>query len=174
MPDSHDHLELRKRSMRLLAIGCLAVLTSIAGCNNTIDPASAVAKANETNLQRLANLYFAYQMSNDTFHGPADEATFKQFIKEFDPEKLKRIGIDPGATDALFISDRDREPFKIRYGVVGGVMGCSEPVIFEAAGAEGVRAVGFLNMTQREVDEDEYESLWEGKTPPAPSGATRR
>ena len=149
--------------MRLLAIVFMAVVTSVAGCNNTADPTHAVAQANATNLQRLANLYFAYQMDNATFQGPADETKFKQFIQNFDAEKLKRIGIDPSAVDALFIGDRDGEPFKIRYGVVGSVMGSTEPVIFEATGVGGQRLVGFLNMSQREVDETEYETLWAGK-----------
>ena len=149
--------------MRLLAIVFIAVITSVVGCNNTADPTHAVAQANATNLQRLANLYFAYQMDNSTFQGPADETTFKKFIQNFDVEKLKRVGIDPSAVDTLFIGDRDGEPFKIRYGVVGSVMGSTEPVIFEATGVGGQRLVGFLNMSQREVDETEYETLWAGK-----------
>ena len=47
------------------------------------------------------------------------------------------------------------------------MMGCSEPVIFEAEGADGKRMVGFLNMEQREVDEAEYNDLWAGKFEPA-------
>ena len=45
-------------------------------------------------------------------------------------------------------------------------MGSSEPVIFEAVGVDGKREVGFLNMTQREVDAAEYDQLFAGKGRP--------
>ena len=67
----------------------------------------------------------------------------------------------------LFVSPRDNQPFKIRYGVQGSIMGSSEPVIFEATGVDGKREVGFLNMTEKEVDAAEYDALWAGKAAPA-------
>jgi hypothetical protein len=121
---------------------------------------------NETNIQRLANLYFTYQMKNG-WQGPSDETAFRQFISTYNPKKLARIGIDPSAVDELFVNERDGEPFKIRYSVSGSAMGCSEPVIFESVGVHGKRTVGFLNMEQRAVDAAEYESLWSGTAQPA-------
>ena len=105
----------------------------LVGCSSRTDPDSAIASVNETNLQRLANLYFTYQSKHE-WRGPANEAEFKSFLRKYNPAKLTRIGIDPNAIDGLFISERDGEPFKIRYGVVGSAMGCSEPVIFESTG----------------------------------------
>jgi hypothetical protein len=146
----------------------LAVVASaalLAGCGGAADPADALAQANSSNIQRLANLYVSFQSRNE-WRGPADEAAFKGFIRAYSPDKLKRIGVDPAAVDALFISERDNGPFKIRYGVPGSAMGSSDPVIFESTGVDGRRQVGFLSMTQREVDAAEYDQLWSGNAAP--------
>jgi hypothetical protein len=149
----------------LLLGGCL--LTGVlSGCSNGSDPSAAIARVNETNLQRLANLYFTYQ-SKHNWRGPGDEAEFKAFLRSYNPDKLTRIGIDPNKLDELFVSERDGQPFKIRYGVPGSAMGSSEPVIFEATGTNGTRLVGFLNMEQREVDAAEYDALWSAAPKPA-------
>ncbi len=145
----------------------------MAGCSNSSDPTNALAKANETNLQRIANLYFAFQTEND-WRGPADEAQFKKYIHSINPDKLTRIGIDPAKIDELFISERDGQPFKIRYGVPGNVRGSSEPVVFEATGDGDKRLVGFLNMQQREVDAAEYDSLWSATAPQTPQREIRQ
>lgn len=138
----------------------------LAGCGDSSDPNAAIAAVNQQNIQRLANLYFTYQMKHE-WHGPPDEQAFKQFLRGYNPDKLTRIGIDPNNIDKLFVSERDGEPFKIRFGVLGSAMGSSEPVIFEAKGINGQRNVGFLNMVQREVDDAEYNDLWAGRMPPA-------
>jgi hypothetical protein len=131
------------------------------GCSGEVDPATAVAKVNENNIQRLANLYFTFQMKHN-WHGPSDEAEFKNFLHNYSPSKLTRIGISPNAIDEIFVSERDGQLFKIRYSVLGSSMGSSEPVVFESVGVGETRQVGFLDMTQREVDAAEYEKLWQG------------
>jgi hypothetical protein len=155
------------------AVYCGCLLGGILiGCTSQTDPDSAIASVNETNLQRLANLYFTYQSKHD-WRGPANEAEFKSFLRGYNPAKLTRIGIDPNAIDGLFISERDGQPFKIRYGVVGSAMGSAEPVVFESTGDGERRLVGFLNMQQREVDETEYNSLWSATASPAPQRENR-
>lgn len=153
----------------LLATLLVALAT---GCSSGDNAASALATANNSNLQRLANLYVAFQSEHD-WRGPNDETEFKTYLRSIDPAKLERIGIDPNSIDALFISERDGQPFAIRYGVRGSVMGSAEPVIFEAVGDGSKRLVGFLNMTQREVDPAEYDSLKSGQTPAAPQRNSR-
>jgi hypothetical protein len=147
---------------KLYLAGCWVFVGLLIGCSGNADPQDALAKANETNLQRLANLYVAYQTEHN-WVGPPDEAKFKEFLRFYSPKKLTRIGIDPAATDQLFVSERDGQPFKIRYAVVGSMMGSQEPVVFESAGVDGKRLVGFLDMSQREVGNDEYERLLAGK-----------
>ena len=155
----------------LLALSLILTVCPV-GCGSP-DPADLLAEANDTNIQRLANLYQAYQ-SRHNWRGPQDEEEFKTFLKGWNPEKLARIGVDPKAIDDVFISARDGQPFKIRYGVPGHVLGSDAPVVFEATGVDGRRMVGFLNMTSREVDAEEYDRLWSGAADPAENSAPPR
>ncbi len=156
----HTQMNTCKSTLMCLLPSLLAPILTV-GCSGEVDPAAAIAKVNESNIQRVANLYFTFQMKHN-WHGPSDEAEFKSFLQNYNPSKLTRIGISPKAIDEVFISERDGQPFKIRYSVLGSSMGSSEPVIFESVGVAGRRQVGFLNMTQREVDATEYEKLWQG------------
>ncbi len=122
-----------------------------------------LAAANDNNIKRVTNLYAAFQ-SRHNWKGPKDEADFKSFLNNWNPKKLSNIGVDPNAIEEVFISNRDGEPFKIRYGIPGHVLGSDDPVAFETTGVDGKRMVGFLNMTTKEVDAAEYDSLW--KQPP--------
>lgn len=140
---------------------CL-VVGATTGCNTSVSPDDAVAAANSTNIQRVTNLYLAYQ-ANNNWIGPADEAALKDFIRGLPESQLTRIGVNPGQLDELFISDRDSQPFKIRYKVLGNVRGSEEPVVFEAEGSGGQRMVGFLNMSQREVDSAEADAMFAAK-----------
>jgi hypothetical protein len=142
-----------------MVVGLAATILS--GCS-PVDPKDSLAAVNSNNIQRLANLYFTYQSRHD-WRGPANEGQFKAFLKNYNPEKLARIGIEAGKIDEIFINERDGQPFKVRYGVPGSAMGSSEPVIFEAEGVDGVRLVGRLNMTQEETDAAKYEELWGSK-----------
>jgi hypothetical protein len=151
--------------------GCLLTAVLV-GCSRRTDPDSAIASVNATNIQRLANLYFTYQSQHE-WRGPANEAEFKSFLRGYNPHKLTRIGVDPNSLDTLFTSERDGQPFKIRYGVLGSAMGSSAPVIFESAGDGKERLVGFLDMQQREVDESEYNALWSATTSHAPNRENR-
>jgi hypothetical protein len=137
----------------------LVTVALLAGCAGEIDPDGAVAAANSSNIQRLTNLYLAYQSENG-WVGPADDALLKDFIRGLPLSTLTRINVDPGNVDAIFVSERDGQPFKLRYKVLGNMMGSTEPVVFESEGVDGKRMVGFLNMTQREVDSTEYDSLF--------------
>lgn len=139
---------------------CLVLLSLGTGCSET-DPKDLLAEANDQNIQRLANLYEAYQ-SRHNWRGPKSEEELKSFLKSWNPQKLANIGVEPGTVDQVFVSERDGQPFKVRYGVPGNIMGSDAPVVFEATGIEGMRMVGFLNMTSREVDAAEYEELWSG------------
>lgn len=154
-----DGITCMNPTVRILAYLLLMGLSP--GCSSP-DPTDLLAQANNSNIKRLANLYEAYQ-SRHNWRGPQNEEQFKSFLKSWNPKKLERIGVDPEAIDNLFISGRDHQPFKIRYGVPGHIMGSDEPVIFESAGVDGKFLVGFLNMEQREVSEDEYQQLFESK-----------
>jgi hypothetical protein len=149
------------------------LLVALAGCSGN-DTASQVAAINTSNIQRLANMYSGYQNMKSS-GGPKDEKDFKAFIKNFDPAKLKMRGIDPNGLDALFTSERDGKPFKIRY-QVGGGRGSEAPVIFEQVGKEGKKQVGYTGLSKvEEVDDARYAQLWSGKSAPTvdPKAAVR-
>ena len=75
----------------------IAMLT---GCSSD-HTASDVAAKNKTNIQRLANLYAAYQNMKSS-GGPKDEADFKEYIKGYPSDKLKMMSIDANNLDELF------------------------------------------------------------------------
>ncbi len=155
----------------ILVVGLLSLSLSLGGCGG-YTPESALRDANRTNIQRLANLYTQYQFSNK-FKGPADEATFREFIQGPGRESLEKMGITLTSVDDLFINERDGEPFNIRYGVPTSTRGSKEPVIFESEGKGGKRMVAFLNMVQREVDAAEYDQLWSSKPAAKPDAGDR-
>jgi hypothetical protein len=164
---------MREIELTRFVVLCSCLLGGVfTGCSRGTDADSAIAHANATNIQRLANLYTTYQSEHE-WRGPANEVEFKTFIRKIDPLRLSRAGVDPNALDKLFISEGDGQPFKIRYGVMGSSMGSSAPVVFESVGDGKGRLVGFLNMQQREVDESEYNTLWSEKVSPAPQRGNR-
>jgi len=111
-----------------LRLTAAALLAGLAGCSGGNSVADKVAAMNPSNIHRLSNLYAAHQMFKNG-QGPADEAAFKGFVREFPADKLKMMGVDPNNGDAVFSSDRDGKPFQVRY-QVGGGRGASDAVVF--------------------------------------------
>ena len=122
-----------------------------------------IANANDSNVKRLATMYSIFQTQHG-FRGPKDESTLRQFIGEQDPQRMKVAGMDVSDVSSLFVSERDNQPFKVRYGVNTVIRGPAMPVVFEAEGIEGKRQVGFTNGPMKEVDDAEYEKLWNSET----------
>ena len=118
-----------------------------------------LSEINGNNLERVVNLYYSYQKAHN-WVGTPNESAFRTYVEEFDPVKLKRIGIEPGQTSKVFFSERDGQPFRIRYGVMGSMMGSNKAVVFEAVGEGGKRWVGFLDNHEEAVDESEFDRLW--------------
>ena len=144
--------------LKFSGVGLLLIsLVGLTGCGG-MTPESSVAESNKTNMQRLGNMYQMFQFKNQ-LRGPRDEAEFKEFIRGVNPKVLEPRGIDPNDLDSLFVSQRDKEPFAIRYNVPSGPRGSDEPVIFENTGNGGPRMVYFLNMIMREVEAEEYNNL---------------
>ena len=141
-----------------------ACFVIIAGCGGT-NSDKMFADATDSNAKRLGTLYAQYQVSNRDarFLGPADKDAFVTFIKEQNARGLERIGVDPDNLEPLFVSERDQQPFKIRWEVQGVSRGPAQPVIFETAGRDGTFVVGFTGFIQKEVDQAEYDRLWSGE-----------
>ena len=149
-------------------VAVTVITVCAAGCSS--DPMTqSIANSNRSNIQRLANLYTAYQI-NHQWKGPKTQEEFKAFIKGFDATRLRQMGIDPSQTDSLFASDRDGKPFKVRWDVPGG-MGVCAAVIFEQEGRGGTKQIGFTGGGVEAVDDTRYQNLLAGKE--KPTGADR-
>ena len=142
-------------------IGFLSVLLicglSSSGCASK-DPASRIGEMNDTRIKQLANLYMAHQMRNGS-NGPKDQSAFKSFVQNgMAPHRLEMMRVDPAKVDDLFVSERDEQPFIIKYGQSGGIMS-KLPVVFEKEGRGGMRQVAFTNGQVEEVDDARYQEL---------------
>jgi hypothetical protein len=145
------------------------ILAAVVGCGDKT--ADRVGAMNRSNIQRIGNMYAAYQ-NYKAGRGPQDETDLKEFIKTYDPGKLTMMKIDPNNLGGLFTSERDGKPFKIRYQVSGG-RGSAQAVIFEQDGQAGKKQVGFTGGRVEEVEDATYDKLWAGgETPSASPSAT--
>lgn len=150
-----------------LLLSVLGICFLSVGCGPSFDADSTIKELNATNAQKLVSLYQHHQRRNRG-RGPKDEAAFRKFISETSTYLLDRIDVDPNSLDSLFVSDRDGQPLKIRYGMKGSDRGPSIPTVFEAEGVEGVRIVACTNMVTKEVtDDSEYQQLLKSKGLPA-------
>src|SRR5262245_22699345 len=153
------HRILRTSVLSAAVTSIVALLLSASGCSH--DYSGTVKSLNGSNLQRLSNFYADFQSSR-MGQGPKDETELKTFIQTKTPETLKLMGIDPTNRDAIWVSDRDHKPFKVRYGVLSP-FGAVAAVVFEQDGVGGKRQVGFNNSKVEEADESRYKDLWEGR-----------
>ena len=135
----------------------------VSGCS---DPVGAkIESLNATAPQRLANTYTFFQARNG-YRGPKNEAELKEFCADPHNKKgFERAGIDLSNIDALFVSPRDNQPFRIRYGVAGSPMGFNEPLVFESVGVEGEVMVGFGDSKSKLMSPEEADELFSAKKP---------
>lgn len=135
------------------------------GCGPQHEEAtSIIARINDSNGKRLANLYSIHQMRHN-FAGPVDKAAFVKFIQQgMLPSELDGTGVDPNDVERLFVSERDKTPFFIRYGVVAPTWGPShQAVIFEEQGSRGRVAVFLTGPKVVEIAPAEVPAYREGK-----------
>jgi hypothetical protein len=146
------------RNCWLVAALC-ACLPIAVGCS-TDSVADQVGAKNDSNIKRVVNLYYAFQSTNG-WQGPKDEGALRSFAKSGYPTKnLQLMGIDPNDLGKILVSERDGKPFKIRYGITGGI-GVVNPLVFEQDGVAGKRLVAFTGPVVEEVDEARHKELWD-------------
>ncbi len=148
-----------------LALGLLVL--AISGCGNS-QVATDLKALNKTSIDRIRNAYYLY-MEEHGFRGPKNEKALRKFLTSENAGvqlKLDRMGIDRQDIDKLFISERDGEPFIIRYGLKGVA---DHAIAFEKTGVEGKRFVALGKPV--ECEEAEYEGWLSGKTKPQKPGS---
>ena len=154
---------MKKLQISIASMACLlAVLWLSPGCGPGDVAGDMFAKANDVNIKRLSSLYSVFSAQHG-YQGPKDEAEFKAFIGQQDKKRLKMIGVDPENLDALFISDRDNKPFRIRWELSVKPRQAPIPIVFEEDGEGGKKMVAFSSYVCREVDQEEYDKLWRGE-----------
>ena len=162
---------MNERKLQHILVVFICVLFA-SGCSRN-DPSSRIGEMNDTRIKQLANLYMAHQTRNGS-NGPKDEKAFKDFIQHgMAPHRLEMMRVDPTKVDDLVISERDGQPFVIKYGQSGGIMS-KLPVVFAKEGKAGKRQVGFTNGQVEEVDDLRYQELLQsGKSVGASAGAAK-
>jgi hypothetical protein len=115
-------------------------------------------------MRGLANLYLDCAVPKNG-KGPANEQELKKHIRGLPSFILESNGVDPNALDALFVSERDGEPFVVSYGLsITGISGTSAPVVVhEKTGKNGKRLVAFANTKVELVDEARLQELTSAK-----------
>lgn len=169
------HIALLRKPIKLMKYfaerpaffsGLLIFSVFISGCSSEGPDTGQIAAVNNSNIQKLTNLYSAFQISRYG-PGPKDETEFKHFIKnEMGSYHLGLMQIDANNIDDIFISERDHKPLKVRYGVNGGP-GVVNVLVFEEEGLNGKKQVGLNGGTVMEVDDTQYNEMWSGKWHPA-------
>jgi len=136
-----------------LAVGC--------GGDKTM---TTFKEMNKLNMSKLANSYVMFASVNGNV-GPKDADELKNFIKSDErvPPRLGLSSSDLDNLDAIFVSDADEEPFKIRFGLKIRVDEDRSPLIFDAVGVDGMRRVALADNQIIEVtDAKKYDRMWAG------------
>lgn len=149
---------MRKSAFPLL----LLATVFYSGCSRSPNPDNMFAERFDTKIKQLAVLYTTYQTRNN-WTGPADDAEFRNYIDGVSETRLGRLGITKNQIDDLFQSERDGQPYRIRWGMTGGNGVPPKPILFEAEGADGKYMVGFTNGTSQEFAQEDYDKLWAGQ-----------
>jgi hypothetical protein len=147
-------------SFAFKVIWLVLLLSAVVGCSGD-RIASSVAAQNDSNIKRAVNLYSAYQLTHG-YQGPKNEQVLRDFVAShgIPIKNLEMMGVDPSNLDNVFKSERDGKPFKIRYGVTGG-MGVSDALVFEDQGVDGKKLVAFNGPVVEDVDDARYKDLLE-------------
>ncbi len=139
------------------------LLAGWVGCNRGSDLDNMVAKATDSNIKRLSKMY-SMCMKNNDWRGPENRQALHSFIARLNPDQLRAMGIEPDDIDSIFVCERDNVPFKIRWNLRSSILNPPLPIIFESTpSSQDLYQVGFLGNIVKEVDQSEYDRLWNGE-----------
>jgi hypothetical protein len=141
------------RSLGLIALAVLA------GCG-----ADPLASKTAQRLKGIAEIYLSYAAAKSG-GGPESEAVFKKYMKSVDAIQLEMAKIDPKAIDDVFVSERDKQPFVIVYGLsITRISGDSKEVLaYEKTGENGKHLLSYINGKVDHVSADQLQSLLAAK-----------
>jgi len=137
----------------------LGVSIVMFGCGPP-DIAAEFREKNKTHVAKVSTCFKIYGSRNGN-QGPENQEELVEFLKgERVAKNLERLGVNPEEIDAIFVSERDGKPLKIKWGVKMNPED-PKPIAFETVGVDGIRLVG-ADVVLEVEDEDEYEDLWNG------------
>lgn len=158
------------KSCRAWCLAACLIVGASCGCSS---PQQQIKEAYIANWKdagrRLAMLYTQCMAEaagpmrgpND-FIGPTDEAALRRFIAAIPSETLKLMGIESADSPVLFVSPRDRQPFRVRYGIKGPLT-TRYAVVCESKGVNGKVKVYRGDGSSLEVPEAEADAYMAGK-----------
>ena len=153
----------RSYPFAVVSVLVLSGFVGSTGCGSGSPQAAAkavVRRYNDTNGKRLANFYGQYQSEFPS--GPKDEQTLKQFIAGRSPAALEEMGVKAEGVDGLFVSERDKQPYYIRYGLKRPTGG-RQALVCEAQGVGGKSLVVFSGPKEVEVLVAELDAYKKGE-----------
>jgi hypothetical protein len=140
----------RRLCLLLLAIGSASTLI---GCA----PRTESAATESSNLKPLA-VYYGRFVSSNRGRGPKDEKELKEFIQKRPQSELDNFGIKD--VDGLFISSRDKKPYKFKFEAKPSAPGGSATIFaWEQDGVDGKRYVAGTLGEIKEVGDEEFRTL---------------
>ena len=136
-----------------LGIIALVAQSFLVGCQK----APTFSETESSNLKPLAVMYGRFIGANRG-RGPKDEKELKEFIKARSQEELSNLGISD--IDSLFVSSRDKKPYKLKFESKPSVPGQSSNIFaWEQDGIGGKRFVAGTLGEILEVDQAKFQQL---------------
>ncbi|MFO1063842.1 MAG: hypothetical protein U0892_08275 [Pirellulales bacterium] len=140
------------RTLCLASLVCLVGTLLLGGCSNN----APQAERESSNLKPLA-VYYGRYVGQHRGKSPADEKELKEFIRKQPTTELEAFGIKD--VDALFISSRDKKPYKFSFQQKSVMPGSIAVFAWEQDGVDGKRYVGGTLGQIEEVDEAKFREL---------------
>jgi len=141
---------MNRRSL-LAIFGGVAIAATI-GCGRS----NSSAETESSNLKPLA-VYYGRFVGANRGKGPKDENQLKEFIRNRPADELSTMGITD--VDSLFISSRDKKPYKFKFEEKQPMPGQLSIFAWEQDGVNGKRFVGGTLGQIEEVDEARFREL---------------
>ena len=135
-----------------IQIASAVVIAISAGCNRPL----AGAVDPDPNVVLLTKLYVDH-LNMKSGESPANEDSFKAFVREHGAYRLKTAGIEN--VDEIFKSTRDGQPLVVFYGKASGTQAQGSVVVHEQLGLDGKRCVGLRYGTVEVVEQQRFEHL---------------
>lgn len=126
-----------------------------AGCS---DPGADTTTAK---LQKIGNFYGPFCIEHG-LKGPSSETQFKDYIRKCPSLQLQTLDVDPNDLDPLFKSDRDQQPFVLRYGLSlkgAGGKAAKDVCAYEREGRNGKHLALYTTGRVELIDEAAVKNL---------------